>query len=525
MSLIEAGGTVAHWLPETQLPLLEGTIGDALRRNAARWGERPALIWQGQNGIEKLTYGELLAEAEKYARWLLERMKPGDRVAFWSVNRPEYAVLLYASALAGTIATPFNPGWTDAETQHAVELTSPKLIFSGLDRRGISLTPRAEALARCPVVEFDDVLSLQPKDAARELPDFGSSHTYLIQFTSGTTGRAKGAQLSHRAALIGGWLAMHVADPDETDIWLSPSPFHHIGGSVSLLLGTLAAGGANVIVARVDANTVVSMLQTVKPTRIACVPTIFFDLLRHPELPEQFSVRVMGVGGASVPAALVRELEARTGGVVAIVYGQSECPVVTATTPLDSVVTKTETVGRPVAHIEVKIVDTASGKTLQCGEVGEICVRGPMIMDGYWNNPAATASTIDADGFLHTGDLASMAPDGVCKIHGRARDVIIRGGENIYPIEVEDVLAQHASVDTVAVVGVPDDRLGQQVAAVVKLKPGERTDPKELATLAGEFVSHFKVPTRWLFVEELPMTASGKVRKVELPALFARNGA
>jgi len=520
MPLIEPA--VAHWLPEARMPLLEGAIGDVLRRNAARWGERPALIWEGPDSIEKLTYGQLLVQAERYARWLLERVRPGDRIAFWSVNRPEYAVLLYASAIAGTIATPFNPGWTDAETRHAVELTSPKLIFSGVDRRGISLTPRAKAHAGCPVIEFDEVSSLKPKDGAREIPKFTSSHTYLIQFTSGTTGRAKGAQLSHRSALIGGWLAMHVADPNETDIWLSPSPFHHIGGSVSLLLGTLAAGGANVIVARVDANTIVSMLQTVKPTRIACVPTIFFDLLRHPELPERFSVRVMGVGGASVPAALVRELEARTGGVVAIVYGQSECPVVTATTPSDSVVTKTESVGRPVAHIEVKIVDTVSGKTLKCGEVGEVCVRGPMVMEGYWGNPVATASTIDADGFLHTGDLASMAPDGVCKIHGRARDVIIRGGENIYPIEVEDVLAQHASVDTVAVVGIPDDRLGQQVAAVVKLKAGKHADTKELAALAGDFVSHFKVPTRWLFVDDLPMTASGKVRKVELPELFLR---
>jgi fatty-acyl-CoA synthase len=520
MPLLDPGAGLAHWAPEHGAPLIEGSIGDVLRRNAARWGDRPALIWSGEAGVERMDYAQLLARAERGSRWLLERMEPGDRLAGWSSSRVEYAVLLYACALAGVIATPYNPGWSDAEARHAVALTQPKLIFTGLDGRRIPLRERALAGLSCPVHDLSEVMSLRPADDARPLPALGPSDPYLIQFTSGTTGRAKGALLSHRAALMGGAQALDVAAPDETDIWLSPAPFHHIGGSVSMLLGVLVAGGANTIVERFDANTVVSLVRAVRPTRMGAVPTIYFDVLRHPDMQEDFKIRIAGVGGASVPAVLVRELEARTGGAVSIVYGLSECPAVTITSPDDDVVIKTETVGRPVAHMAVKIADPVTGETLACGEVGEICVRGPSVMDGYWGDPQASAAAFDAEGFLRTGDLASMAPDGVCRIQGRAKEMIIRGGENIYPAEVEGALMRHPAVDTAAVVGVPHERLGQQVAAVIKLRDGAQAGAEALAAYTAGLVSYFKVPTRWLFVEALPMTATGKVRKIELPALF-----
>lgn len=522
MAVVEPAGALAHWLPNQDVPWVEGSIGDLLRRNAAKWGERPALIWNGTGGIERMSYGQLLSHAERCSRWLLEHVETGDRVAMWSGNRFEYAVLIYGAALAGIISTPYNPGWTDPETRHAVALTQPKLIFTGFDRRNAPLRPRAEGIVTCPILDFDDILRLRPKDDARPLPVLEPKHPYLIQFTSGTTGRAKGALLSHRSAINGGWLVMNCASPNETDSWLSPAPFHHIGGTVSLLMGALVAGGANVIVERFDANTVVSLLRAIRPTRMGAVPTIYFDVLRHPELPEDFTVKVMGAGGASVPAILAKELEARTGGVVSIVYGQSESPAITATKPDDSVLIKTETVGRPVSHIEAKIVDPLTGATLKCGEIGEICVRGPVVMDGYWGNPEATAAAFDPEGFLRTGDLASMEADGVCRIHGRAREMIIRGGENIYPQEIENALIQHPSVDNVAIIGIPHTRLGQQVAAVVKLKPGCDPDIPRLAAHTAEHVSYFKVPTHWKFVDELPMTASGKVRKVELPVLFEK---
>jgi fatty-acyl-CoA synthase len=500
--------------------VIEGPIGDVLRRNADQWGDRAALIWDGAGGVEQMSYAQLLGHAERGARWLLERAEPGDRLAAWSVNRVDYAVLLFASALAGVVATPFNPGWSDAEARHAVALTEPRLMFTGVDGRRASLFPRAQSVASCPIFDLSEVMSLRPNDEARALADLPPSHPYLIQFTSGTTGRAKGALLSHRAALIGGWQAMNCADPDETDVWLSPAPFHHIGGSVSLLMGVLVAGGANTIVERFDANTVVSLLRSVKPTRMGAVPTIYFDVLRHPAMREDFKVRVMGVGGASVPAVLVRELEARTGGTVSIVYGLSECPAATVTSPQDDVLIKTETVGRPVPHLAVKIADPATGETLACGEVGEICLRGPSVMDGYWGDSGATAGAFDAEGFLHTGDLASMAPDGVCRIQGRAKEMIIRGGENVYPAEVENALLQHPAVDTAAVIGLPHERLGQQVAAVIKLRAEAHATEAELAAHTVGLVSYFKAPTRWLFVDAVPMTASGKVRKIDLPSMF-----
>jgi fatty-acyl-CoA synthase len=251
------------------------------------------------------------------------------------------------------------------------------------------------------------------------------------------------------------------------------------------------------------------------------VPTMWIDLLRRPDLPKDAGVKVVSLGGASVSPQLVREVAERLGAVCQIGYGQSECSIATTTAAGDDLSTLTETVGRPLPHVELKIIDRATGRTAALGEVGEVCIRGPMTMDRYWGDPAATAETIDAEGFLHTGDLGAMAADGVCRIHGRAREVIIRGGENIYPAEVEDALLRNPAVALAAVVGVEDERWGQRVGAVVKLKPGAAADPAALEAHAAGWVAHFKVPRDWRFVDALPMTASGKIRKVELEGLFA----
>jgi fatty-acyl-CoA synthase len=502
------------------MTLIEGSIGDILRRNAGERGDATALLWPNGEGLARMTYRELLARAETGAQWLLEHVQPGDRVAIWSCNTLEYAVLLHAIALAGVIVAPCNTAWTDAELLHALGRTAPALVFAGPTGRGGVLIDRAEQLASVPVIDLSSFFTLGPNDGHAALPELNERSPYLIQFTSGTTGRAKGALLSHKAAVLGGWLRAVCEGSDETDVWLNPVPYHHIGGTCAVGLAALGTGGSYVVLPRFDPDQLVSLMSPVGATRMGGVPTMWHDLLQRPDLPATSTVRSVVLGGASVPPSLVEGVRARLGAMVAIGYGQSECPIITATLPEDDLETLVETVGRPLPHMEVKIADPKTGVTLACGEVGELLARGPLVMDGYWGDAEATSAAIDGDGFLHTGDLASMAEDGVCRIHGRAREVIIRGGENIYPIEVEDALLRHPSVAGAAVIGIPDERLGQRVAAVVKLRDGFDADPAGLEAHAAQFLARFKTPQAWRFVDAFPLTASGKIRKVELATLF-----
>jgi fatty-acyl-CoA synthase len=513
--------TAASWAADRSLPLIAGSVGDVLRRNASERGDRAALFLPTAAGVEVITHAELLARSTALAQWMLERTRPGDRVATWSRNALELILIHHASALAGTILAPFNPSWADAETRHALSLAQPSLFFVGVDGRGGDLTARALGLAETEVVELDRVQSLRPaRDLA--LPKVRQDDAYLIQFTSGTTGRAKGALLSHHAALLGGWLrpARDGAGPD--DVFLNPVPMHHIGGSCHVLLGAASLGAALVVLERYDPAQLAALMGPVGATRMGGVPTMWFDLLREPSLPADPRIRIVSLGGASVPPQLVERIRGRLGACCIIGYGQSECAgLATSTLPSDPDEALIETVGRAIPHTDVKIVDMASGQTLRPGEVGELWMRGPTKMIGYWNDEAATKGVFTADGFLRTGDLASMSADGLCRIHGRAREVIIRGGENIYPIEIENILLEHPSVASAAVVGLPDERLGQIVAAAVTPHAGTGLEIAALKAHVAERVAHFKAPAVWRVMEQLPMTASGKVRKHELAELMS----
>jgi fatty-acyl-CoA synthase len=522
MAFSDGYSSTAHWFAEHDASLAEGSIPDLMRRNAAVRGDRPAIFWPGpDDAIDRFSHSELLRESERMARWLLDHAGPGDRIAAWSTNSIDYAVLLKASALAGTIIVPFNIGWSDGEAAHALALTEPALLVAGRDGRGGPVRPRAEVLASCPVVDLDGLLAREPSDPGRALPTVAASDPYLIQFTSGTTGRSKGALLSHRAAVTGGQMVMGAGDPSEHDVWLIPVPPHHIAGSCSIPLAALASGGAYVVVERFATELMIDLMPRVGATRMGGVPTMWHDLLRHPGFPEDVKVAVITLGGAKVPPALAREIEERIGATISISYGQSECGAITGTRADDDIDTKAETVGPPFPPCEVKIVDPKTGETVKLGEVGEMCTISPAAMIGYWGNPEATAGAFTPDGFLRTGDLASMDERGICRIHGRTGELIIRGGENIYPIEIEEALLRHPAVARVGVIGLPDARLGQKVAAAVELAAGASASIDELRAVVAAHVAHFKVPVEWRLVEALPMTASGKVRKVELPGLFA----
>ena len=511
--------------PQTAQPLLDGTIGDQLRRQAARLADRPALVWAPQGAldtIQTLTYRELLHAVESAAADIARHAQAGDRVALWAANSPEWVVIELASALAGTVLTPFNTAWTDDEVEHALSLTSPQALYVGPDNRGVDLSPRASDLVAstdgCVTIDIDSV-STHPDPVTFDCPRVLPDDAFLIQFTSGTTGRAKGATLSHRAALNAGFIRAKTIGADETDVWLNPIPLHHVGGSVVIVLGALASGGCYVVMPRFDPVAQVAIMRVTGTTRTGGVPTMFYALLDTSAGDEAMSsVRSVGLGGTSVPPSLVERIQSY-GATVSLAYAQSECPMVTQSDPAGDAAHVATTVGVPVPHTELRIVGS-DGRIAPRGEVGEVCVRSPLTMLGYWDMPEATSEVFDDEGFLHTGDLGSIDDHGVVRIHGRAREVIIRGGENVYPFEVEDVLLRHPAVSAAAVIAAPSERWGEEVAAVVQLTKPDAATPDELMAHAAKTLAHFKVPRHWRFVDAFPMTASGKIRKVDLPALL-----
>jgi fatty-acyl-CoA synthase len=520
----------ADLLADVSAPPLPMTIGERLRENAQRFGDRPALHWAADDAgsdeaLTTLTYAGLLRVASAAAAQLRQHADPGDRIAVWGANSPSWVVLECACALAGTVITPLNTAWADDEVRHALRLTTPKLLLAGEDTRGIDLQERATALAAevdCstrPLASIGvDPVAVDPVDVAS--PGITQAAPFLIQFTSGTTGNAKGATLSHRAVLNSGHLRASTFGADEFDVWVNPVPLHHMGGSCVVVMAALSSGGSYVVMPRFDPALMVRMMRIAGATRIGGVPTMLYALLDVPGAEEAVStVKAIGLGGTSVPPSLVERIQHDFGATVSVAYAQSECPMITSTTPETDAESVATTVGVPSPNTALKIVGEDGG-VLARGEIGEVCVRSPLTMIGYWDSPDATAGAFDDDGYLRTGDLGSIDVDGVVRIHGRAREVIIRGGENIYPIEVEDVLVRHPLVAAVAVIGLPSERWGEEVGAVVQLAPGALVEGSALEEHAAGGLARFKVPRHWRFVEAFPMTAAGKIRKVELPRLF-----
>ena len=328
---------LAHWPADTSAPLIEGSAADLLRLRAATRGDEPAiLIPTADHRLEPITYRALLGLAETCARWLLEHVQPGDRVAIWSRNALESAVLQHASGLAGTILAHFNTAWADGEVAHALALVEPAVLFVGVDGRSHPLEGRARSLAKCPVVDLFSVFSLRAAGPERELPDVRAEDPYLIQFTSGTTGRSKGALLSNRAAILGGWLRPLLDGADEEDIWLNSVPFHHIGGTCAVILGALSVGGAFVMLERYDPTQLAALMEPSRATRMGGVPTMWYDLLDRSDLPDKAHLKAITLGGASVAPELVRRVRERFGVESAIGFGQSECTIATGTRLGDS---------------------------------------------------------------------------------------------------------------------------------------------------------------------------------------------
>ncbi len=524
--------STSHVLPDTSEPVLETTVGSVLRRAAALDPDRVGLVSSRLeiDSRQCWTFSELLEESESVARALLGRFQPGEHVAVWAPNLPEWILLQLGMGLAGLVLVPLNPAYRQAELSYALRQSAAAGIFYVPEFRG---SPMAEwvAGAQAELPTLRSTISLTQWNDFRasgspqqRLPEVAPSDPVQIQYTSGTTGAPKGAVLHHRGLTNNGRFVVSSLGVEPGEAFLNPAPLFHVAGCVVGVLGSIACRAKLVTPVTFDPGLVLALCESEHVTAMGGVPTMLIAMVEHPDFKRRdlSSLRTVGIGGAAVPADLVRSIEAALGIEVIVLFGQTEASCsITKTRPGDSPEDKAETIGLPLPQTEVQIVDPETGLVVETGTPGEIRTRGYAVMLGYHDAPEATSAAIDTEGWLHTGDLGTMDERGYCRIVGRIKDMIIRGGENIYPREVEEVLFSHPAVGDVAVVGVPDTKWGEQVVAFVRLAPEGRVGAQELHQFVRERLAPHKTPREWVFLDELPMTASGKVQKFALRDQFA----
>jgi fatty-acyl-CoA synthase len=525
--------STSHWPADRREPLREVTVGRLLREVTGDVPDRVALV-DGQPdpaARRRWTYAQLLGEAEAVAAALLARFEPGERVAMWAPNRPEWVLLQLGAGLAGLVLVTVNPAYRAQELEYVLRQSRAAGLVHDVAYRGTSMTAVVDEV-RPRLPELRDVVRLDgwagfaaSGRPGTPLPDVDPAAPVQIQYTSGTTGFAKGALLHHLGAVNAAAFSAERAGFADGDVWIDPIPLFHVGGSVLTGVGTIVRRGTHVVVPGFEPGLVLELVEAERGNLLLAVPTMLLALLDHPDRPRRdlASIRTVMSGSSTVPADLVRRTKAELSCDFSILFGQTELHgVLTQTHPTDTDDDQADTIGQPLPHVEVKVADPSTGEPAPVGRPGEICARGYQAMRGYFEMPDATAATIDADGWLHTGDLGSMDGRGYLRITGRLKDVIIRGGENIHAREIEELLARHPKVAEVAVLGVPDPHWGELVGAVVL------ADPEGVAPTAAELHAHcranlapFKTPKLWYFVDDLPLTPSGKVQKFVLKERIA----
>ncbi|NOK39477.1 AMP-binding protein [Corallococcus exercitus] len=514
-------------------PLLGETIGQNLRRTVERFGDREALVVASQN--YRVTWRQFWDATTAVAKGLLALgIQKGDRVGLWSPNRFEWTVSQYALARTGAILVNLNPAYRTSELEYALNQAGVSVLLLAKGFRQTDYTqmlaevrPRCAGLREALVLDSDwdwlvkggasigdDVLE------AREL-SLQFDDPINIQYTSGTTGFPKGATLSHHNVLNNGFFVGEVLRYGPEDRVCIPVPFYHCFGMVMGNLACTSHGSAMVIPGEAfDPLAVLQTVQAERCTSLYGVPTMFIAELDHPRFGE-FDLKSLRTGimaGSPCPVEVMKQVQSRMHmEEVTICYGMTETSPVSTQNPLDDTLEKrVATVGRVHPHLEVKVVDPDSGAVVPLGQPGELCTRGYSVMLGYWNNAEATAAAIDRAGWMHTGDLATMDAEGYVKIVGRIKDMIIRGGENVYPREVEEFLHTHAEVSEAQVIGVPSVKYGEEVMAWVRLKSGATLTAEALTAFCTGRISTFKIPRHWKFVDSFPMTVTGKVQKFRM---------
>jgi fatty-acyl-CoA synthase len=514
----------------SSIPLLGETIGENLRRTVERFGDREAVVSRHQGF--RASYQELWDLTARVARGLMARgVQKGERVGIWSPNRYEWIAVQYATARMGAILVNINPAYKTAELEYTLNQSGISfLILARAFRTANYEGMLAEVQGRCPelrealVLEngwealLRDAAQVSQEDLARREAELQFDEPINIQYTSGTTGYPKGATLSHHNILNNGFFIGEYLRYSEEDRVCIPVPFYHCFGMV---LGNLActSHGATMVIPAEAFDPVASMeaVQAERCTALYGVPTMFIAELDHPEFGRfDFSTLRTGImAGSPCPIEVMKKVQSRMNMTeVTICYGMTETsPVSTQSTTDDPLEKRVSTVGRVHPHAEIKVIDPVTGRVLPRGEPGELCSRGYMVMLGYWNNESVTAEAIDAARWMHTGDLATMDDDGYLKIVGRIKDMVIRGGENIYPREIEEFLYGHPDVADVQVIGVPSEKYGEELMAWVHLREGASVSGEQLEAHCRGRIASYKIPRYWKFVDDFPMTVTGKVQK------------
>jgi fatty-acyl-CoA synthase len=526
-------GKLSYVHGASAVPLLGETVFQNLRRTAERFGEREALVVVHQG--HRSTYAELVDQCEVIARGLVARgVRKGDRVGIWAPNRFEWVIVQYATAAIGAILVNINPAYRTSELEYALNQSGISfLILAASFRQADYAAMLAEVKGRCPELRealvLDDGWAALQRDAEEisvdELRKIEESLQFddpiNIQYTSGTTGFPKGATLTHHSILNNGYFIGETLRYSENDRVCIPVPFYHCFGMV---LGNLACTthGATMVIPG-EAYEAIAVMETVEKERCTSlygVPTMFIGELDHPRFKDfDFSSLRTGImAGSPCPVEVMKKVQTVMHiPEMTIAYGMTETsPVSTQCATNDPLDRRVSTVGKVHPHVEIKIVDPLTGKVVARGETGELCSRGYIVMRGYWNNEEATRQAVDAARWMHTGDLATMDDEGYLNIVGRIKDMIIRGGENIYPREVEEFLYTHPDVADVQVIGVPSEKYGEEVMAWVKPREGAKVTGEELAAWCKGKIASFKIPRHWKLVDSFPMTVTGKVQKFKM---------
>ncbi|MFI5608427.1 AMP-binding protein [Amycolatopsis sp. NPDC051903] len=519
----------------SDVPLLGDTIGDNLDRTVAAFPERDALVDRAAN--IRWTYAEFKTDVDTLAHGLVAKgIRKGDRVGIWSPNRAEWTVLQYATAKIGAILVNINPAYRSHELEYVLKQAGVRMLVAADKFKTSDYAAMIEEVRpRCADLEsvvllgtgaWTDLMAAgeggDPAELAKLQANLSADDPINIQYTSGTTGFPKGATLSHHNILNNGFFVGELCNYTEEDRVCIPVPFYHCFGMVMGNLACTSHGAAMVIPAPAfDPKATLEAVAAEGCTSLYGVPTMFIAELNHPEFDsfDLSSLRTGIMAGSPCPVEVMKQVIDRMGMTeVSICYGMTETsPVSTQTRADDSVERRVSTVGRVGPHLESKVVDPETGLTVPRGVPGELCTRGYSVMLGYWEQPDKTAEAIDAARWMHTGDLAIMDDGGYLNITGRIKDMVIRGGENVYPREIEEFLYTHPNVLDAQVIGVPDVKYGEELMAWIRMREGaEPLTAEAVREFCAGKLAHYKIPRYVHVVEEFPMTVTGKVRKVEM---------
>jgi fatty-acyl-CoA synthase len=518
-------------LVQTDVSLQELSVGAALREAAAAEPDRLAVIDPASG--RRLSYAELLAQSQRVAHGLLERFSPGEHVAACMPNLPEFLLLQFGAALAGMVLVPVPPALRGRDLAHVLSASHAAGVFFSPEFRGASLTELIAQL-RAELPELREAVSLDGWSAflatapvGGDLPQVDPGDPSQIQFTSGTTGAPKGALLHHHGILNSARFVAADLELARDDVWLACLPLCYIAGCAITVLAALQAR-ATLVLCDFDPGLVLSLIESERATVTLLAAAMVQMLLEHEDFSRRdlSSLRLVSVGGSAIAPELARQAQAALDVPLTVMYGLTEaCGIVAQTRIDDPEKDRVQTIGRPHPHVEIKIIDPWRGVEVPVGAAGELLVRGYFVMNGYLDLPEATREAIDPDGWLYTGDLATLDDRGYLQITGRLKEIINRGGRKIAPGEIEALLTSHPAVALTAVIGIPDQRLGEEIAAFVRLAPDASVTEDELTRLCAEQLAPFKRPRHWIFLDEMPLTRSGKVHKPTLRDIFdARRG-